>query len=94
MVTCTVNTGGFSAEEAEKIAARSKEVGADKHIYIDAAESYYQQIIKFLIYGNVSRDGYPLCVSSERLIIAQEALKICDAVKADIFVDRLDRRRQ
>ncbi|MDR3450183.1 MAG: argininosuccinate synthase [Alphaproteobacteria bacterium] len=86
VVTCTVNTGGFSDADAAAIAARSKEVGADKHVYIDAADSYYQQIIKFLIYGNVSRDGYPLCVSSERLIIAQEALKICAEVKADMFI--------
>ena len=86
VITCTVNTGGFSPEEATQIVARSKEVGADRHVYIEAAESYYQQIIKFLIYGNVSRDGYPLCVSSERLIIAQEALKICNEANADFFV--------
>ena len=86
VTTCTVNTGGFSAEEAQKIAARSKEVGANHHVYIDSAEDYYQQIIKYLIYGNVSRDGYPLCVSSERLIIAQEALKLCTEVKADLFI--------
>lgn len=86
VITCTVNTGGFSKQEADTIAARSKEVGADHHIYLDAAESYYQQIIKYLIYGNVSRDGYPLCVSSERLIIAQEALKVCKEVNADMFI--------
>jgi argininosuccinate synthase len=86
VVTCTVNTGGFSEEETQRIGARSKEVGADQHIYINAADSYYEQIIKYLIYGNVSRDGYPLCVSSERLIIAQEALKVCNNNKADMFV--------
>jgi argininosuccinate synthase len=86
VITCAVNTGGFDEAEKQKIAARSKEVGADKHIYIEAAESYYQQIIKYLIYGNVSRDGYPLCVSSERLIIAQEALKICNEHKADMLI--------
>ena len=86
VITYTVNTGGFSADEIQKIAARSKEVGADRHVYVDAAESYYQQIIKYLIYGNVSRDGYPLCVSSERLIIAQEALKFCKEIKADFFI--------
>ena len=86
VITCAVNTGGFSAEEVQKIAARSKEVGADRHIHVEAAESYYQQIIKYLIYGNVSRDGYPLCVSSERLVIAQEALNFCKEVKADLFI--------
>jgi argininosuccinate synthase len=86
VVTCTVNTGAFGEDETKEIAARSKEVGADRHVYVDAAESYYRQIIKFMIYGNVSRDGYPLCVSSERLIIAQEALNICNQVGADLFI--------
>jgi argininosuccinate synthase len=86
VITCTVNTGGFDAQEAQRIAMRSKEVGADRHVYVDASKSYYDQIIKFLIYGNVSRDGYPLCVSSERLIIAQEALRLCDKINANYFI--------
>lgn len=86
VVTCTVNTGGFSAADAEAIAARSREVGADRHVYIDAARDYYQHIIKFLIYGNVSRDGYPLCVSSERSIIAEKALAHCGKIGASMFI--------
>ncbi|MDE1170148.1 MAG: argininosuccinate synthase [Verrucomicrobium sp.] len=86
VVTCTVNTGGFSAEEAEKIAARSRELGADQHLYRDAAELYYRDVLRYMVYGNVSRDGYPLCVGSERQIIAREALKACAEVGADSFV--------
>jgi len=86
VITCTVNTGGFSAAEGAAIAARSVEVGADRHVYIEATEDYYQQIIKYLIYGNVSRDGYPLCASSERLIIAQKALGLCAELGATLFV--------
>jgi argininosuccinate synthase len=86
VITCTVNTGGFGPEEEKAIAARAKEVGSDKHVYLEAAEDYYHQIIKYLIYGNVSRDGYPLCVSSERLIIAQKALALCLETGADFFV--------
>jgi argininosuccinate synthase len=86
VITCTVNTGGFDSAEAEKIAARSKEVGADRHIYLEAAQEYYDQIIKYLIFGNVSRDGYPLCVSSERLIIAQKVLEKCRETGATFFI--------
>jgi argininosuccinate synthase len=86
VITCTVNTGGFSEEEAKTIAARAKEVGSDKHIYIEAAEDYYQQVIKYLIFGNVTRDGYPLCVSSERSIIAEKALEVCAKEGADFLV--------
>lgn len=77
VITCTVNTGGFDDTEIDRIAGRSKEVGADEHITIDAQKEFYEQTIRFLIYGNVSRDGYPLCVGSERLIQGQKALEIC-----------------
>ncbi len=86
VVTCTVNTGGFDDAEKTRIAARAKEVGSDKHVYLEAAQDYYDSIIKFLIYGNVSRDGYPLCVSSERSVIAEKALQVCREVGADFFV--------
>lgn len=77
VITCTVNTGGFSADEVERIAQRSQECGADEHITIDAEEEFYQSVIKFLIFGNVTRDGYPLSVGSERLIQASKALEVC-----------------
>lgn len=86
VVTCTVNTGGFSADEAESIAARSKALGADQHIYIDAAERFYDTILKYLIFGNVSRDGYPLCVGSERLVIAEACIQACKGVDATTFI--------
>ena len=86
VITCTVNTGGFSPIEAEAIAARSKALGADKHIYIDASQRFYDTIIKYLIFGNVSRDGYPLCVGSERLIIAEACIQACNDVGANLFI--------
>jgi len=75
IVTCTVDTGGMSDDEVKAVAARSKEVGADEHIHVDAAEEFYAEIIKYLIFGNVSRDGYPLCVGAERLIQARGAVR-------------------
>lgn len=73
VITCTVNTGGFSESELKSIEARSKEVGADSHIAFDETENFYNDIIKFLIFGNVTRDGYPLCVGSERLVQGRRA---------------------
>lgn len=86
VITCAVNTGGFGTEEKKAIEARAKEVGADEHVYVEAAQDYYDQIIKYLVFGNVSRDGYPLCVSSERLVIAEKALQLCVERKADFFI--------
>lgn len=74
VITCVVDTGGMDEAEKQHVAARSNEVGADQHIYIDASKAFYDEIIKFLIFGNVSRDGYPLCVGAERLIQAREVI--------------------
>src|SRR5271170_4823838 len=86
IITCCVNTGGFDTKEADKIAARSKEVGADRHVYLEGSQDYYDQMIKYLIFGNVSRDGYPLCVSSERLIIARKVFEKCRDLNATFFI--------
>jgi argininosuccinate synthase len=76
VITCVVDTGGLKESEIAAIAARSKEVGASEHIYVNAAQDFYDEIIKYLIFGNISRDGYPLCVGAERLIQAREVVKI------------------
>lgn len=73
VITCTVNTGGFSEAGLKQIEARSKEVGADEFFVFDETDSFYNDIIKYLIFGNVTRDGYPLCVGSERLIQGRRA---------------------
>ncbi len=85
IITCAVDTGGFDADEKKRIAARSKEVGADGHVLIEAAQSYYDQILRYLIFGNVTRDGYPLCVGAERLIQAHECLTVARGEGADLF---------
>jgi argininosuccinate synthase len=86
VITCTVDTGGLSAGEIDAIAKRSKEVGASEHIYINASADFYNEIIKYLIFGNVSRDGYPLCVGAERLIQARDAVKTARAKGIDVLV--------
>jgi argininosuccinate synthase len=66
--TVIVNTGGFSKEELEKIEKRAYELGSSKHIAIDVTQKYYQECIRFMIYGNVLKNNtYPLSVSAERM---------------------------
>lgn len=86
VITCTVNTGGFGRAEQDAIALRSKEVGADKHFCIDGQQDFYDSVIKYLIFGNVTRDGYPLSVGSERLVQAQKALEVCLSEGAEVFL--------
>ena len=74
--TCTVNTGGFGASERDAIEKRAKECGADKHFFVDAEQEFYDSVIKYLIFGNVTRDGYPLSVGSERIVQAKKVLDV------------------
>src|SRR6185436_1639965 len=63
-----VNTGGFTEAELKEIEIHAKKLGVKTHTTIDAVKSYYDSIIKYLIYGNVLKNNtYPLSVSAERL---------------------------
>jgi argininosuccinate synthase len=74
-----VNTGGFTDAELEQIEAHAYRLGVKTHTAINAVKSYYDKIIKFLIYGNVLKNNtYPLSVSAERL---SQALFIAEHVK-------------
>ncbi len=74
-----VNTGGFSTAELEQIEEHAYRLGVTTHTTIDAVKSYYDKIIKFLVYGNVLKNNtYPLSVSAERL---SQALFIAEHVK-------------
>src|SRR6201999_36317 len=81
VITVTVDTGGIDQAAAESLKERSKALGALEHHQIDAREAYFEQVLKFLIMGNVRRGNlYPLCVGAERVLqaqtIAQMALKL------------------
>jgi argininosuccinate synthase len=72
VITVTVDTGGIDAAAAKSLAERSALLGAVKHTQIDAREAYFDQVLKYLIMGNVRRGNlYPLCVGAERVLQAQ-----------------------
>lgn len=74
--TIMVNTGGFSAEEVKRIEERALQLGAASHVTVDAVDSYYNNGIKYLIFGNILKNNtYPLSVSSERIFQALEVLR-------------------
>jgi argininosuccinate synthase len=73
-----VNTGGFSDEELKKIEEHAHSLGVASHTTVHAVKSYYDSIIKYLIYGNVLKNNtYPLSVSAERL---SQAIHIAEHV--------------
>lgn len=82
-----VNTGGFAESELQAIEKRAYELGVKSHTTIDDTQNYYEDTIKYLIFGNVLKNAtYPLSVSAERVCqataIANYAKKIGAAAVA------------
>ncbi|MGN6603860.1 MAG: argininosuccinate synthase [Ginsengibacter sp.] len=74
-----VNTGGFSKEELDQIEKHAKALGVASHTTVDATKSYYDSIIKYLVFGNVLKNNtYPLSVSAERV---SQSVHIAEHVK-------------
>ncbi len=79
----SINTGGFSEEESKHIEKKAYEMGAFTYENINALQSFYDQIVRYLIFGNVLKNNtYPLSVSAERIIQAVEIVNYAKAIKA------------
>jgi argininosuccinate synthase len=64
----TVQTGGFTSDELHQIEVRAQQLGVASFEVADLTHAYYEQCIRYLIYGNVLKNGtYPLSVSAERI---------------------------
>ncbi len=69
----SVNTGGFSKEEIANIREKAIKLGASTYTSIDAVQSFYEKVVKYLIFGNILKNNtYPLSVSAERIVQALE----------------------
>ena len=81
--TLTVDTGGFSPSELAQIESRARDLGVVSHHTEDVTEDYYNRIIRFLIYGNVLKNGtYPLSVSAERMVQALSVARYARQINA------------
>ncbi|MEM9144065.1 MAG: argininosuccinate synthase domain-containing protein, partial [Bacteroidota bacterium] len=79
----SVNTGGFSKEEIGEIEKKALELGARSYTSIDAVQSFYEQVVKYLVFGNVLKNNtYPLSVSAERIVQAMEIAKYAKGIGA------------
>jgi len=80
----SVNTGGFTKEEIEKIGNNAKLIGAKTYKNIDAVSNFYNKVVKYLIFGNVLKnDTYPLSVSAERIVQAIEIVNYAKEIGAE-----------
>lgn len=87
VTTATVDTGGFPSEELARIAALSSQLGAERHVTVDARQELFQQYLRYLVFGNVLRGGlYPLSVSAERVCQAARVVALAKTLGADTLV--------
>ena len=64
----TINTGGFSADDVNRLEKHAKALGVASYKCVDVTKDYYEKILKYLIFGNVLKNNtYPLSVSAERV---------------------------
>ena len=79
----SVNTGGFTKEEINQIENNAYKMGVSTYKYIDAVATFYQKVVKYLIFGNVLKNNtYPLSVSAERIIQAIEIVEYAKSIGA------------
>ncbi len=79
----SVNTGGFSIEEIASIQEKALQLGASTYTSIDAVQTFYDKVVKYLIFGNVLKNNtYPLSVSAERIVQAIEIVNHAKKVGA------------
>ena len=79
-----VDTGGFSEEEIIEIEKKAYELGVTKHTNARVADKYYQDCLRYLVYGNILKNNtYPLSVSAERIFQAVAVAEYARSINAD-----------
>ncbi|MEL6275774.1 MAG: argininosuccinate synthase domain-containing protein, partial [Bacteroidota bacterium] len=80
----TVDTGGFSTMEIEEMKRRALFLVDKSYRRIDVTEDYYQECIRYLVYGNCLRyQTYPMSVSAERMFQAITTARYANELGAD-----------
>ncbi len=71
-------------EEVKDIEKRALSLGVASHKTVDETRNYYEKVIRYLVFGNVLKNGtYPLSVSAERMSQALAAARYAKEVNAD-----------
>ena len=79
----SINTGGFTQREIDTIEENAYKMGVTAYKIIDAVTTFYQKVVKYLVFGNVLKNNtYPLSVSAERIIQAIEIAEYARSINA------------
>ena len=78
------NTGGFSPEQLKTNEQNAYKLGAKEYVTLDVTKEYYDKSLKYMVYGNVLRNGtYPISVSSERVFQGMAIARYANQIGAD-----------
>ena len=85
VTTVFVDSGGITPEEKEAIEAKAYKLGAVKHIEVNITNQLWEQVVIPLIQsGQWYQNQYPL-LCSDRYLIVESCLKICDQLGTKNF---------
>ncbi len=85
VTTIFVDSGGVSNDEKQAIAKRAESLGAIAHKEISIADKLWEQVIIPLIQGGKwYQNQYPL-LCSDRYLIVETCLKLCDEIGTKNF---------
>jgi argininosuccinate synthase len=83
VVTVCIDTGGFAPGELARVEQRARSLGVRDHRTVDGKKAVYDRFVSYLIKGNCLRGGvYPMCVGAERVVQAEETVRVAKAVGA------------
>ena len=78
------NTGGFSPEQLKANEENAYKFGAKAYVTLDVTKEYYEKSLRYMVYGNVLRNGtYPISVSSERIFQGMAIARYAKEIGAD-----------
>ncbi|MFL2578379.1 MAG: argininosuccinate synthase [Flavobacteriaceae bacterium] len=79
----SINTGGFDNAGIAEMKAKALQMGAHTYKSVDALDTFYDKVVKYLVFGNVLKNNtYPLSVSAERIIQAMEIVAYAKEIGA------------
>ena len=78
------DTGGFSSEQLKANRENAYKLGAKEYVTLDVTKEYYEKSLKYMVFGNVLRNGtYPISVSSERIFQGMAIARYAKEIGAD-----------
>lgn len=79
----SVNTGGFTDLDFKEMETKAYALGVSNFKAINAVQTFYEKVVKYLIFGNVLKNNtYPLSVSAERIVQAIEIISYAKKIGA------------